>query len=254
MMASMETRPSSSERDPLAATGDPQADRVRRTMSEVLECVASPAVARRIVAEALAVADLDAPPVYPRELTAFVRVHLQRAIQVVLGQDAAELVERALLALAERLQAQDDVTAVRAVSEPGQGLASTEAATGAIGLVLVATSDPHRLSVIERAIGERAFVMPIEDLVALVDAAHGDLRKAPLLVVDCLAPTIQPSTMLVVAPELPSDTQVLLWGIDDASSQELTRLWEASDAWLRASPGVHEDEISAMVRSLLDDA
>ncbi len=263
-MGRMGTRSPDSQRDPLAATGDERADVVNRTMAEVLECVATPTVARRIVAEALAVASLDAPPVHPRELTAFVRVHLQRAIQVVLGHDAAELVERALLALAARLQAQDDITQVRSVpraepsaAPPGEvgapqtGTHTARPASRAVRLVLVATSDPHRLSVIEGAVGERAFVMAIEDMVSLVDAAHGEHRNAPLLVVDCLAPSIQPSTMAAVAPELPPGTQVLLWGIDGSSSAELAGLFEPSERWQRASPGVDEADVAALVRSLL---
>jgi hypothetical protein len=248
----MGTRPPDSQRDPLAVTGDARADLVHRTMAEVIECVATPAIARRIVAEALAVADLDAPPITPRELTEFVRVHLQRAIQVVLGGDAAELVERALLALAARLEADDAEP-----SPPSRGAReprTTPLVSRPIRLVLVATSDPHRLSVIEGAVGERAFVAAVEDMVSLVDAAHGELRIAPLLVVDCLAPSIHPSTMAVVAPDLPPGTQVLLWGIDGASSAELTQLFQPSDAWLRSAPGVGEADVAALVRSLVGAA
>ncbi len=224
-------------------------------MIEALESVASPEVASRIVAEALAAAGLVRPPEHKRDLTRFARGQLRRAVQVVLGPDAAELVEQAVLGIATRLDDPIDPesTGVRwteAPKAPREHAAAKPARAGT-GAILIATEDLLRVAVVERAAESRTSVVHVRDLMSLLDAAQAEPRRAPLVIVDCLAPSVQLPTLAIVVPDLPRGSRVVVWGATDDAWLELTSIAGPRELGRFTRADLGDSGVNAAVRGFL---
>lgn len=235
-------------------------ERVRLAIVEATEGVASPEMAKRIVNEALAAAGLDQPPTRSSELARFARGQLRRALSVVLGRDAADVVEEAVLAIASRLDGAPAPGATRELLEETTGVRWTDRPDTVVGpdahattpptpvttsasdrTILVATTDALRVTVIERAAKTKAAIARVDDLMSLIDAAQSEAGAGLLVIVDCLAPSVQLPTLAIVAPDLPRGARVVLWGISD-------------DGWLELASIAGESELRRFARADVGDA
>ena len=193
-----------------------------------------------------------------------------------LGDEASEAVMQNLapmLTLADRLSSQPPHVTVRADDTRKLGrdrqhsgvtrkdpIESAETDTSkyptvqplgsALPMVFVATRDHERCKGIAKRVGDAAAVQQIEDVVAFLDNLKATASLSPLIVIDCVAASIQPSTIATLAHELPRSSGVLLWGATE-EHRDLTELATRDRGWLRCGIEATPDDVAALIHMLL---
>ena len=88
----------------------------------------------------------------------------------------------------------------------------------ALPMVFVATSDRARCDEIAEQVGAAAAVQQIEDVVAFLDNVKATASLSPLVVIDCVEASVQPSTIATLAHELPKQLRGLDLGRDRSNT------------------------------------
>jgi hypothetical protein len=117
-------------------------------------------------------------------------------------------------------------------------------------MVFVATRNRTRCAEIARHVGKTAAVQQIEDVVALLDNVRATASLGPLLVIDCLEASVQPSTIATLVHELPRSSAVLIWGATDRH-KDLTALATGEPGWLRCGAEATPADVAALIHMLL---
>ncbi len=186
--------------------------RIRRVLVDAVEVLVSRETAERVVARALAMAQLhEAPEVGPR-LRAFVEGPLADAIEATVGIHAADAFEDHV----------DDVLRAAAL-ERERAPAPRRSDLGR--LVLVATRDPSRGIGLARALARHANVEVIEDADALAPLLWA--RLASVVVLDYPSFPLAAETLEEMASAVCPQVGVLLWGAPV----------EVEETFLAAKPG-----------------
>jgi len=121
--------------------------------------------------------------------------------------------------------------------------------TPIVPAVLIATLDVDRLNRIAGHLTGDATVQLIADVVELLEAFQGVAR--PVVVIDCMSPSIQPATIATVAPDLPEGSAVILWGAADTLFHQVESLADSTRRWLRCGVDATTDDVASLVAMLV---
>jgi hypothetical protein len=252
---------------------------IAQMVREAIETVATPEVRLQILHRALHMAQEHEIPSSGAALHRFVDKHLRTAMAFYIGNEATEAVMQnlaPLVSLAERTSSSPPHKSSRRLDETRKlgrqrhhsGLAPnpadeeamldtskypTVSPTGsAAPMVFVATRSVKRFSDIAENLGDAAAVQQIEDVVAFLDNLKATASLGPMVVIDCVEASIQPSTIATLAHELPVGSAVLIWGASEQHRQ-LTDLAVGSQGWLRCDVEASPADVAALIQMLLGE-
>lgn len=114
-------------------------------------------------------------------------------------------------------------------------------------VVLIASLDCMRVDDLTLAFGAAAQVHEVPDAVALLETLGSIRCHDPIMILDCSCPSVQPQTMAMLAPELPPEITVVLWGADEATEQELIATAGGRGRWLRCTADASAEALVALV-------
>ena len=243
---------------------------------EAIEGVATPEVQVQILHRALHMAREHEIPAEGERLHRFVDKHLRIAMEFYLGNAATDAVMQNLepmLMFAETIgsrppQRDDREGPVRdrgrersrsGVSRMHSGQPSESSTSkyptiqplgSALPMVFVATRDRSRFEAIAEKVGSAAAVQQIEDVVAFLDNVRATASLSPLLVIDCVQASVQPSTIATLAHELPKSSAVLVWGATE-KHRALTDLVTSDRGWFRCGIEAKPGDVAALIQMLL---
>lgn len=243
---------------------------------EAIESVATPEVRVQILHRALHMAREHEIPAAGDRLHRFVDKHLRNAMEFYLGHAATDAVMQNLepmLMFAETIGSQPPRDEAR--EDPTRKLGRERARSGvsrkhsghpaesstskyptiqplgsALPMVFVATRDRARCDEIAKKLGSAAAVQQIEDVVALLDNVKATASLSPLLVIDCVEASVQPSTIATLAHELPKSSAVLVWGATE-KHRALTDLVTGDRGWFRCGVEAKPGDVAALIQMLL---
>ncbi|KPK13744.1 MAG: hypothetical protein AMJ62_14525 [Myxococcales bacterium SG8_38] len=251
---------------------------IARMVREAIETVATPEVRVQILHRALHMAREHEVPHSGEALRAFVRKHLRTAMAFYLGEDATEAVMQnlePLVALAEKTSSappkdkrRPDDTRRLGRERQRSGLTRKETPSpaetdtskyptvqplgSALPMVFVATRSAERCRQIQKHIGGRAAVQQIGDVVAFLDNLKATASLSPLVVIDCVEASVQPSTIATLSHELPESSAVLIWGATE-QHRDLTDLAAGDEGWLRCGVEATPSDVAALIHMLLGE-
>ena len=249
---------------------------IARMVREAVETVATPEVRVQILHRALHMAQEHEIPPAGEPLRRFADKHLRTAMAFYLGNEASEAVMQNLapmLMLADKVSSQpprkttrpdetrklgrdrqhSGVTRKNPIDVPDTDTSkypTVQPMGCALPMVFVATRDRGRCDGIARRVGDAAAVQQIEDVVAFLDNLKATASLSPLVVIDCVAASVQPSTIATLAHELPRNSSVLVWGATD-EDRELTDLATRDRGWLRCGVEATPEDIASLIHMLL---
>jgi len=249
---------------------------IARMVREAIETVATPEVRVQILHRALHMSREHEIPAGGEPLHAFVEKHLRTAMAFYLGNEASDAVMQnlaPLLTLAETISSQPPRKTLRVDETRKLGrdrqrsgvtekprISSLETDTSkyptmqplgsALPMVFVATRNRARCAGIAEQVGDAAAVQQIEDVVAFLDNLKATASLSPLVVIDCVEASIQPSTIATLAHELPRNSAVLIWGATEAH-RDLTDLANGDRGWLRCGAEATPSDVAALIHMLL---
>jgi hypothetical protein len=245
---------------------------------EAIETVATPEVRVQIMHRALHIAREHEIPTEGAAMHRFVDKQLRSAMEFYLGSVATDAVMQNLepmLTFAETISSQppepeerhratQKISHQRAqsgvtVKDPDHQaqLATSKYPTmqplgSALPMVFVATRDKSRCDAIRAKVGSAAAVQQIADVVAFLDNVKATASLSPLVVIDCVHASVQPSTIATLAHELPQSSAVLVWGAGEAH-RDLTDLATGDRGWLRCGVEATPDDVAALIQMLLGE-
>ncbi len=249
---------------------------IARMVREALETVATPEVRVQILHRALHIAREHEIPATGEPLHLFMNKHLPTAMAFYLGNEASDAVMQNLapmLTLAEKISSQPPRKTVRAdetrklgrdrqhsgvtrkdpVNSPYTDTSkypTVQPLGCALPMVFVATRNRERCAEIAKKVGDAAAVQQIEDVVAFLDNLKATASLSPLVVIDCVEASVQPSTIATLAHELPKNSAVLVWGATE-QHRDLTDLANGDRGWLRCGVEATPSDIAALIHMLL---
>lgn len=118
-------------------------------------------------------------------------------------------------------------------------------------LVLTATNNSDALSALRRYLTNAASVVHVPDLVGLLDALEEPDVVEPVVLIDCHNPTVHISSVSAIGEDLPRGTTVVLWGVDEATWQQLDRDRAPACRWVRCSSEATTDDVGSLCSMLL---
>ncbi len=246
---------------------------IGRMVREAIETVATPEVRVQILHRALHMAREHEIPAAGERMHRFVDKHLRTAMAFYLGNEAAEAVMQNLepmLTMAEKVSTPPHEGRRR---EETRRLSRERAASGvtlrdplddgdtskyptvqplgsALPMVFVATKSRKRCEEIAKHVGDAAAVQQIEDVVAFLDNLKATASLSPMVVIDCVEASVQPSTIATLAHELPKNSAVLVWGATE-HHRDLTDLAGRDRGWLRCDAEAATSDVAALIHMLL---
>jgi hypothetical protein len=251
---------------------------IARMVREAIETVATPEVRVQILHRALHMAREHEIPTAGTALHRFVDQHLRAAMAFYVGNEASEAVMQNLepmVSYAEKISSKPphkttrpDPTRKLSRERQHSGVSRKESLdpsmldtskyptvqpTGtALPMVFVATRSRSRCAEIAERVGNAAAVQQIEDVVAFLDNLKATASLSPMVVIDCVEASVQPSTIATLAHELPHGSAVLVWGAGE-QDRELTELANGDHGWLRCGAEATPDDVAALIHMLLGE-
>lgn len=245
---------------------------VERAVVEAIDALAVAKVRNAVLALALRWARHEVIPERGPEVGEFVSGALFAAAEQVLGQAAAESIEKQLLPVADMV-AEQEVSSVRPSRPPkpdsdypevtyvappvvtplvtARPAMPTTPAPAHLASVLVASVDPSGVSAMSLTLAGLATVYVVGDALEIIDELSH--HEASLVVVDCRRPVVSVETLLALGPELPDDARIVLWGERQNLEQDLSGLGiELPDTWICCGPQATADDVGTVCRVLLD--
>lgn len=248
---------------------------IARMVREAIETVATPDVRVQILHRALHMAREHEIPQTGAALHQFVDKHLRTAMAFYLGNEATDAVMQNLepmVSYAEkassnppRKTARPDTTRRLGRERQHSGVNRREADPSlldtskyptvqpngsALPMVFVATSSRARCDDIAEHVGGAAAVQQIEDVVAFLDNLKATASLSPMVVIDCVEASVQPSTIATLAHELPTGSAVLIWGAGERH-RDLTDLAAGGQGWLRCGVEATPSDVASLIHMLL---
>jgi hypothetical protein len=242
---------------------------------EAIETVATPDVRVQILHRALHMAREHEIPQTGVPLHQFVDKHLRTAMAFYLGNEATDAVMQNLepmVSYAEKLSSNPPHKTVRPDTTRRLGrdrqhsgvnrrevdpstldtskYPTVQPTGSALPMVFVATSNRARCDEIAEHVGAVAAVQQIEDVVAFLDNLKATASLSPMVVIDCVEASVQPSTIATLAHELPSGSAVLIWGATERH-RDLTDLVGGGQGWLRCGVEATPSDVAALIHMLL---
>jgi hypothetical protein len=118
-------------------------------------------------------------------------------------------------------------------------------------LVLTASGNREALGGLRRYLSSTASVVHVPDLVGLLDALEEPEVLEPIVLIDCHHPTVHISSVSAIGEDLPRGTTVVLWGVDDATWEQLDRERSPACRWVRCSSEATTDDVGSLCSMLL---
>jgi hypothetical protein len=251
---------------------------IAQMVREAIETVATPEVRVRILHRALHMAREHEIPATGEPLHRFIDKHLRTAMAFYVGDEASDAVMQNLapmLTMAAMVNSQPPRPTVRAdatlkLGRDRQHSGVTRRAPGpapetetskyptmqpqgsALPMVFVATRSRERCARIAKQVGNSAAVQQIEDVVAFLDNLKATASLSPLVVIDCVEASVQPTTIATLAHELPKSSAVLIWGATERH-RDLTDLATSDRGWLRCGVEATPDDVASLIHMLLGE-
>ena len=255
---------------------------VARAVHESIDAIAAPDIRARILHRALHMAREHEIPEAGKSLETFVERHLRAATAFHLGEEAAETVLRSLapiLRLAKTLGADGSKPVSRehpTTRKVSRGEFNTSVDNmdpeltiehddgtkqyptlrpnrSTLPMVLISSSSALRCQEISENLNDTATIQQITDAVSFLDNVQATASLNPIIVFDCVEPSIRTTTLATLAAELPEDSSVLLWGASDQNHNELISLSKAGQGWLRCGPEAKATDVAALVLMLIGE-
>lgn len=249
---------------------------IARMVREAIDTVATPEVRVQILHRALHIAREHEIPAAGEALHRFVDKHLRSAMAFYLGNAATDAVMQNLepmLTFAETISSPPPQNADhdRKTGNLGQNRSSPSAAYidpdlvsmvdtskyptmqplgSALPMVFVATRSRKRCEAIAKQVGSVAAVQQIQDVVSFLDNVKATASLSPLVVIDCVEASVQPSTIATLAHELPKSAAVLVWGATE-EHRALIDLTTRDRGWLRCGVEAKPGDVAALITMLL---
>lgn len=98
-------------------------------------------------------------------------------------------------------------------------------------LVLVASRDGSSVHQLMGLFHGNALLVHVDDAFTLLAALQEEGARPDVVVVDCRSPSLQPATLAALAPDLPKNAFVLLWGGDEDVRAQLRSLGARIEQW-----------------------
>lgn len=98
-------------------------------------------------------------------------------------------------------------------------------------LVLVASRDGSSVHQLMGLFHGNALLVHVDDAFTLLAALQEEGARPDVVVVDCRSPSLQPATLAALAPDLPQNAFVLLWGGDEDVRAQLRSLGARIEQW-----------------------
>lgn len=249
---------------------------IARMVREAIDTVATPEVRVQILHRALHMAREHEIPTAGEALHRFVDKHLRTAMAFYLGNAATDAVMQNLepmLTFAETVSSpppqgadRDDETGnlnqdqpLPNASYPDPDLVSVidtskyptiQPLGSALPMVFVATRNRERCEAIAKQVSSVAAVQQIQDVVSFLDNVKATASLSPLVVIDCVEASVQPSTIASLAHELPKSSAVLVWGASE-QHRALIELTTRDRGWLRCGVEAKPSDVAALINMLL---
>lgn len=251
---------------------------VGRLIREAIEAVAAPEVRLQIMHRALHMAHEHEVPESGEPLHTFVDKHLRASAAFYLGNETTEAVMKnlePLVTLAQEVASQPPHRRTDQ-SEPTQRVGRDRQYSGvsaksppepetdtskyprvqplgsALPMVFVATRNSERCAGIEAHLEDKAAVQQIKDVVAFLDNLKATASLSPLVVIDCVEASVQPSTIATLAHELPKGSGVLLWGATE-KHRKLIDVATRDRGWLQCDPDATPGDVAGLIQMLLGE-
>ncbi|MGE3630897.1 MAG: hypothetical protein AB7P00_13430 [Sandaracinaceae bacterium] len=253
---------------------------VERAVCEAIDAYAAPKVRAAVVELALRWARVSVIPERGPEVREFVEGALVHAAVQMLGAEAGDAI-KAEMAPIVSMVAEREISTVRPSTTPPRGQpiikpesdypeieighseppvrtargqrAASPTVPGPISFarVLVASMDPASVAELSRWLAGAATVEPVRDALEVLDnLGYG---SCGLVIVDCRRPAVSVETLLALAPDMPKDARVVLWGERHDLEQHLARLGvRMPGEWVCCGPAASAEDVGAIVRILLD--
>ncbi|MEM7447950.1 MAG: hypothetical protein AAF355_06900 [Myxococcota bacterium] len=239
---------------------------IHRAIQEALDAVVSEFVRDELLRAALANAGLSSLPHVGRRLYVFVEKYLYSVVVERLGEDVSGEVLSMLLPMLQ-MAGGDEEEISDVISRPSLqheapigGTTSefsntlTERSTvrtqqAPIPAVLLGTQDDARARDLQFLLDTTTPIIRVSDAVDLLERAQR-IGPQPLIVLDCLFPAVQPSTVAALAPELPLGAVVVLWGMDERTEKQLADLARDVENWVRCAPETTAEDVSILLTTL----
>ncbi|MCB9627652.1 MAG: hypothetical protein H6725_09800 [Sandaracinaceae bacterium] len=226
--------------------------RVERVLVEAIEAVVTPNIAAKLLTGALRAALLSAVPTDRAELTRFVKGQLFDSLAGMLGDDEAGIVVEGLMPILPRVSDPSEHSQIRATTRPARSDEFTRPEVGEpLGVAIIASAHPTRRSGLLHDLGSDCVALHADDLMALFDQVHASAFAHPVLVLDCLSPSVNPISVATLVPDLPQGSSIVLWGASAALEAEVVALGQGQGRFIRCEGNVSPGDVASLVRALL---
>ncbi len=220
---------------------------------ETIESVAAPSLAQHLLETALADSGLEALPEGRVQLQRFVSGPLKDAIARGLGGDDAEFIEETLEGILPRIVDPSEQSQIRLTARPTASQemeAESSADPAVLGAVIVSSAHAERRQGLLDALEPHFLPLRADDLMSLFDQVQSSVMKHPVVVLDCMAPAVNPISVATLVPDLPQGSCVVLWGATEQLEDELVALGQGQGRFIRCEGGVSASDVAMLVRAL----
>lgn len=213
---------------------------------ESVRTLASQLVADDVIADAVQLSGLTSVPTGGAGLREFIALHLHRAVTSTLGQDAADALLQTLGPIAHNIPSEFPA---RLSPVPPNVHQRRTSSRDLMPSVLLATSDIKRAELLDVALAH-VHVTVVHDVVALLDIVNASPTMRAVVVLDCIAPSVHPATLVTVAPEMDAGTEFVLWEAGEATGEQWM-LADRTETWVRCPDGAPIDQVAKAIRALM---
>lgn len=202
---------------------------------------------------ALRAASLSALPSGREDLEAFVEGPLYESLATVLGDDEASMVVEGLAPILPRISDPSEQSQIRlGTSARSEEFERERDVVGEpLGVTIVASAHPRRRAALLADLSHDCVALQADDLMALFDQVNAAVFTHPVLVLDCLAPSVNPISVATLVPDLPQGSSVILWGASAALEAEVVALGQGQGRFIRCEGNVSPADVASLVRALL---
>ncbi len=228
--------------------------RIERVIVEAVEAVVTPSIAAKLLSGALRTASLSSLPTARDELEAFVEGQLYESLAFRLGDDEARMVVDGLAPILPRISDPSEQSQIRVTARPARSEEferDAQVVGEPLGVAIVASAHPRRRATLLADLGHDCVALHADDLMALFDQVNASVFAHPVLVLDCLAPSVNPISVATLVPDLPQGSSVVLWGASAALEAELVALGQGQGRFIRCEGTVSPADVASLVRALL---
>ncbi len=235
---------------------------VARSVQEALSAVLAPDQARLVLDMALMFAQLGVVPEEASRARTFVTDSLRRALESYAGPDTAESVveglEPILTMMGSHIRTRSDVELTAEPAEtptpllpPLPPLPPLAAPAAQPRLILVSSLDRTSIQGIARQLFASARVRQIRNVFELLSAVEMNSGEAPVIVVDCSLPAVDPMTLATMLPDEVREAKVVLWGATQRQRDELEDRAPIARFWVPCPSTTSHDQLADLLRDIL---